>query len=137
MTILRWVRFCCAASENLAVPEQIFHCGFSWLEIGRQMIPSLASVITPRFDIGRMAAQMLLSKIKITITTTTLLTSGIRFITQHALGYFLFITRILFAGRCLYSRQETGGYLMSEPLLIARTPDTECFYCREWLTVTG
>ncbi len=28
------------------------------------MIPSLASVITPRFDIGRMAAQMLLSKIK-------------------------------------------------------------------------
>ncbi|MDA6915392.1 transcriptional regulator, partial [Escherichia coli] len=34
------------------------------LEIGRQMIPSLASVITPRFDIGRMAAQMLLSKIK-------------------------------------------------------------------------
>ncbi|KEK87177.1 hypothetical protein AC35_2671 [Escherichia coli 3-475-03_S3_C2] len=29
--------------------------------------------------------------------------------------------------RCLYSRQETGGYLMSEPLLIARTPDTELF----------
>jgi LacI family gluconate utilization system Gnt-II transcriptional activator len=28
------------------------------------MIPSLASVITPRFDIGRMAAQMLLNKLK-------------------------------------------------------------------------
>ncbi len=40
------------------------------------MIPSLASVITPRFDIGRTAAQMLLSKIKITITTTTLLDLG-------------------------------------------------------------
>ncbi|TGG96648.1 substrate-binding domain-containing protein, partial [Escherichia coli] len=47
-----------------AVPEQISIAGFHGLEIGRQMIPSLASVITPRFDIGRMAAQMLLSKIK-------------------------------------------------------------------------
>ncbi|EJN8545830.1 DNA-binding transcriptional regulator IdnR [Escherichia coli] len=50
--------------RNLAVPEQISIAGFHGLEIGRQMIPSLASVITPRFDIGRMAAQMLLSKIK-------------------------------------------------------------------------
>jgi LacI family gluconate utilization system Gnt-II transcriptional activator len=32
--------------------------------MGKQMIPSLASVITPRFDIGRMAAQMLLNKLK-------------------------------------------------------------------------
>jgi LacI family gluconate utilization system Gnt-II transcriptional activator len=31
--------------------------------MGKQMIPSLASVITPRFDIGR-AAQMLLNKLK-------------------------------------------------------------------------
>ena len=50
--------------RNLAVPEQISIAGFHGLEIGRQMIPSLASVITPRFDIGRMSAQMLLSKIK-------------------------------------------------------------------------
>ncbi|MDA4173910.1 substrate-binding domain-containing protein, partial [Escherichia coli] len=41
--------------RNLAVPEQISIAGFHGLEIGRQMIPSLASVITPRFDIGRMA----------------------------------------------------------------------------------
>jgi LacI family gluconate utilization system Gnt-II transcriptional activator len=32
--------------------------------MGKQMIPSLAGVITPRFDIGRMAAQMLLNKLK-------------------------------------------------------------------------
>ena len=50
--------------RELAVPEQISIAGFHGLEMGRQMIPSLASVITPRFDIGRMAAQMLLSKIK-------------------------------------------------------------------------
>ena len=50
--------------RDLAVPEQISIAGFHGLEMGRQMIPSLASVITPRFDIGRMAAQMLLSKIK-------------------------------------------------------------------------
>ena len=50
--------------RELSVPEQISIAGFHGLEMGRQMIPSLASVITPRFDIGRMAAQMLLSKIK-------------------------------------------------------------------------
>ncbi|QMI06581.1 LacI family DNA-binding transcriptional regulator [Citrobacter sp. RHB25-C09] len=50
--------------RDLCVPEHISIAGFHGLEMGRQMIPSLASVITPRFDIGRMAAQMLLSKIK-------------------------------------------------------------------------
>ena len=50
--------------RDLSVPEQVSIAGFHGLEMGRQMIPSLASVITPRFDIGRMAAQMLLSKIK-------------------------------------------------------------------------
>ena len=53
-----------ARERDLAVPEQISIAGFHGLEMGRQMIPSLASVITPRFDIGRIAAQMLLSKIK-------------------------------------------------------------------------
>lgn len=50
--------------RDLSVPEQVSIAGFHGLEMGRQMIPSLASVIAPRFDIGRMAAQMLLSKIK-------------------------------------------------------------------------
>ena len=50
--------------RDLSVPEQVSIAGFHGLEMGRQMIPSLASVITPLFDIGRMAAQMLLSKIK-------------------------------------------------------------------------
>ncbi len=50
--------------RELAVPEQISIAGLHGVEMGRQMIPSLASVITPRFDIGRIAAQMLLSKIK-------------------------------------------------------------------------
>lgn len=42
--------------RNLAVLEQIFIAGFYGLEIGRQMILSLASVITFCFDIGWMAA---------------------------------------------------------------------------------
>ena len=50
--------------HQLAVPEQISIAGFHGLEMGKQMIPSLASVITPRFDIGRMAAQMLLNKLR-------------------------------------------------------------------------
>lgn len=50
--------------HNLNVPEQISIAGFHGLEMGKQMIPSLASVITPRFDIGRVAAQMLLNKLR-------------------------------------------------------------------------
>jgi LacI family gluconate utilization system Gnt-II transcriptional activator len=50
--------------RGMAIPEQISIAGFHGLEMGKQMIPSLASVITPRFDIGRMAAQMLLDKLK-------------------------------------------------------------------------
>lgn len=50
--------------HNLSVPEQISIAGFHGLEMGKQMIPSLASVITPRFDIGRVAAQMLLNKLR-------------------------------------------------------------------------
>lgn len=59
MGALLWCR-----ERQLAVPEQISIAGFHGLEMGRQMIPSLASVITPRFEIGRRAAQMLLNKIK-------------------------------------------------------------------------
>lgn len=50
--------------RGMVIPEQISIAGFHGLEMGKQMIPSLASVITPRFDIGRMAAQMLLDKLR-------------------------------------------------------------------------
>ncbi|MEN3753535.1 DNA-binding transcriptional regulator IdnR [Mangrovibacter yixingensis] len=49
--------------QNIRVPQTLSIAGFHGLEMGKRMIPSLASVITPRFDIGRTAAQMLLKKI--------------------------------------------------------------------------
>ncbi|CAM3739505.1 Transcriptional regulator LacI/GalR-like sensor domain-containing protein [Salmonella enterica subsp. arizonae] len=57
MGALLWCR-----ERQLAVPEQISIAGFHGLEMGRQMIPSLASVIPPAFRSG--TAQMLLNKIK-------------------------------------------------------------------------
>ncbi len=99
------VRFCCAASETSPCQNK-FPLRFSWAGDWQANDPKPRQRNYSRFDIGRMAAQMLLSKIKNNVTTTTLLTSGIRFITATRFRYFLFITRILFAGRCLYSRQE-------------------------------
>jgi hypothetical protein len=47
MTILRWARCFTAASTILRAGAH-FHRRFHGLEMGKQMIPSLASVITPR-----------------------------------------------------------------------------------------
>ncbi|WP_409309489.1 substrate-binding domain-containing protein [Pectobacterium sp. B1J-3] len=49
--------------KGINVPKDISIAGFHGLEIGREMIPSLASVITPRFAIGQRAATILLNKI--------------------------------------------------------------------------
>ena len=43
--------------RNIRVPEQIGMAGFHGLDIARAMIPLLATVITPREEIGRLAAK--------------------------------------------------------------------------------
>ncbi|ACS84041.1 DNA-binding transcriptional regulator IdnR [Musicola paradisiaca] len=49
--------------KGIRVPEEVSIAGFHGLDIGREMIPSLATVITPRFAIGQRAATILLNKI--------------------------------------------------------------------------
>jgi LacI family gluconate utilization system Gnt-II transcriptional activator len=49
--------------QQISVPEQISIAGFHGLEIAKEMQPRLASVITPRFMIGKTAAELLLKKI--------------------------------------------------------------------------
>ncbi|EBF0274138.1 hypothetical protein DB992_07665 [Salmonella enterica] len=59
MGALLWCR-----ERQLVVPEPSSIAGFHGLEMGRQMISNLANVITPRFEIGRRAAQCCLTKSK-------------------------------------------------------------------------
>ncbi|MCS3430979.1 LacI family DNA-binding transcriptional regulator [Klebsiella sp. BIGb0407] len=49
--------------KKIPVPERIAVAGFHGLDISREMYPSMASVITPRYDIGYTAAELLLKKI--------------------------------------------------------------------------
>lgn len=49
--------------KKIPVPEQIAIAGFHGLDISREMYPTMASVITPRYDIGYTAAELLLKKI--------------------------------------------------------------------------
>ncbi|WP_437612166.1 DNA-binding transcriptional regulator IdnR [Erwinia sp. V71] len=49
--------------HGIAVPQQIAIAGFHGLDISREMYPSVASVITPRYAIGYTAAELLLKKI--------------------------------------------------------------------------
>ncbi|AUG99059.1 transcriptional regulator [Prodigiosinella confusarubida] len=56
--------------KGINVPDDISIAGFHGLEIGKEMVPSLASVITPRFMVGQKAASILLNKINDTHYST-------------------------------------------------------------------
>ncbi|HIC7643419.1 TPA: LacI family DNA-binding transcriptional regulator [Serratia liquefaciens] len=49
---------------GLRVPQDIALSGFHGLDIGKATTPGIASVITPRFDIGKVATEILLKHIK-------------------------------------------------------------------------
>jgi LacI family gluconate utilization system Gnt-II transcriptional activator len=49
---------------GLRVPQDIALSGFHGLDIGKATTPGIASVITPRFDIGKVAKEILLKRIK-------------------------------------------------------------------------
>ncbi|WP_116134680.1 LacI family DNA-binding transcriptional regulator [Tropicimonas sp. IMCC34043] len=53
-----------AHRRNLHVPEDLGICGFNDLEMTRNMFPSLTSIATPRFEVGRRAVEMLLAEIE-------------------------------------------------------------------------
>lgn len=56
--VLRECRAC-----GIQVPEQMAIAGFHGLEIGQVTTPRLASVLTPRFDMGKIATELLIKKI--------------------------------------------------------------------------
>ena len=49
---------------GIKVPKKIAIAGFHGHDVGQSISPQLASVITPRFEIGKIAAQELLNRIK-------------------------------------------------------------------------
>ncbi|AYD44614.1 substrate-binding domain-containing protein [Yersinia rochesterensis] len=49
---------------GMAVPAEIAISGFHGLDIGQATTPVLASVTTPRFEMGKVAAEILIKKIK-------------------------------------------------------------------------
>lgn len=48
---------------GIQVPQDMAISGFHGLDIGLATTPPLASVITPRFEIGKVAAEIMLKKI--------------------------------------------------------------------------
>ncbi|MGR6981371.1 substrate-binding domain-containing protein [Testudinibacter sp. P27/CKL/0425] len=49
--------------QGIAVPQQIAIAGFHGHNVGQSMTPQLASVITPRFEIGKIAAQEVIDRL--------------------------------------------------------------------------
>ncbi|MBH0091444.1 gluconate operon transcriptional repressor GntR [Pseudoalteromonas sp. SCQQ13] len=52
--------------NNISVPQHMGVAGFHGHDIGQSMVPQLASVITPRYQIGNLAGAKLLSRISST-----------------------------------------------------------------------
>ncbi|KGQ70949.1 transcriptional regulator [Chelonobacter oris] len=49
--------------QGIAVPQRIAIAGFHGHNVGQSMTPQLASVITPRFEIGKIAAQEIIDRL--------------------------------------------------------------------------
>ncbi|EJS88885.1 hypothetical protein AAUPMB_08329, partial [Pasteurella multocida subsp. multocida str. Anand1_buffalo] len=49
--------------RGIKVPKQIAIAGFHGHDVGQSMTPQLATVITPRLEIGKIATQELLNRI--------------------------------------------------------------------------
>lgn len=50
-------------AAGIAVPQSMAIAGFHGLEIGQVTTPRLASVITPRFEMGKVATEIVIKKI--------------------------------------------------------------------------
>ncbi|MCA4110626.1 substrate-binding domain-containing protein, partial [Serratia marcescens] len=51
-------------AKGISVPAQIAIAGFHGLEIGQIITPRLASVLTPRYEMGKVATEIIIKKIK-------------------------------------------------------------------------
>lgn len=50
-------------AQNISVPGELAIAGFHGLEIGRARLQKVASVVTPRFEIGQVASELLLKRL--------------------------------------------------------------------------
>ena len=49
-------------AAGIRIPDQMAIAGFHGLEIGRVTTPQLASVVTPRFEMGKVATEILIKR---------------------------------------------------------------------------
>jgi LacI family transcriptional regulator, gluconate utilization system Gnt-I transcriptional repressor len=64
--------------QGVAVPSEIAIAGFHGHDVGRVMTPRLASVVTPRREIGRRAAAEVLARLRNTPATDAMIDLGYR-----------------------------------------------------------
>ena len=50
-------------AQGKDVPQEMAIAGFHGLEIGRARLQKIASVITPRYDIGKTASEILIARL--------------------------------------------------------------------------
>ncbi|QLB12498.1 LacI family transcriptional regulator [Bisgaardia hudsonensis] len=62
--------------QGILVPEQIAIAGFHGLDVGQSLTPQLASVITPRLEIGKISATELLNQIHGATPKTSIINLG-------------------------------------------------------------
>ena len=70
---------------GIGVPEQIAISGFHGHDVGQVMTPRLASIFTPRDEMGQQAADLLLKRMKGKIARGQVIDVGFRIITGESI----------------------------------------------------
>lgn len=70
---------------NIKVPEQLSIAGFHGHDVGQAVTPKLASVLTPRFEIGKISAELLIKKINGETITEKKINLPVRYLSGSSL----------------------------------------------------
>ena len=73
---------------NIPIPQQIAIAGFHGYDIGQSVNPKLSSVLTPRFEMGKIAAEILLQRLNGKIITSNVVELPVKYIEGESIANF-------------------------------------------------
>lgn len=65
---------------NIAIPKQIAIAGFHGHNIGQSVNPKLASVLTPKFEMGKIAAEMLIKRLNGELMSSNIVELSVKYL---------------------------------------------------------
>lgn len=81
------VLFACQR-RNIAIPQQIAIAGFHGYDIGQSVNPKLSSVLTPKFEMGKIAAEILLKRLNGKLISSNVVELPVQYIEGESIANY-------------------------------------------------